>query len=263
MVNKWLKRVSFLALLVGAIFAIEENFQTLRLKDVAIPSLVVLSDSVLWPRIQPRDVRLWPLFCIDKGKVVRKIERNVPVRVFIKCTGWGHFLFNAHPLKPKFMVFWEGSKWFITEDGLMWPANHPMNRIIAIQKPEESPIVIWSVKDNTKYRIAPDEIINSPIPLSKLEYWKRLLEDNDLYNNVKRFSVFTEGNSIYLEIFMQLGNQKVKVKLPASGRNWHMLLKAVKNILKDPEIRGSDVFIDTTYEGKILVRKEDKSAGVQ
>jgi len=263
MVNKWLKRVSFLALLVGAIFAIEENFQTLRLKGVVIPTLAVLPDSVLWPRIQSRDVRLWPLFYIDKGKVVQKIERNVPVRVFIKCTGWGDFLFYAHPLKPKFMVFWKGSKWFITEGGLMWPANHPMNRIIAIQKPEKSPIVIWSIKDDINYQIAPGEIINSPIPLSKLEYWKRLLEDNGFYNDVEKLHIFTEGNSIYLEIFMQLGNQKVNVKLPASGRNWHVLLKAVKNILKDPEMRGSGVFIDTTYEGKILVKKEDKSAGVQ
>lgn len=265
MSNKWLKKAAFFALLLGTIVALEQNFQVLRLRNVTIPTLEVLPDSILWPRVSSENIRYWPLFYLDKDKVIKDIEENIPVTVTIECTGWGSFSFMARPLKPKFMVFWRGSEWFVADGGLMWSVYHPMNGVIQAQKPEENMIVIWSDalgRDSVKHEMAPEEIISSPIPLSKLEYWKKLLEDSGFYENTKSISVFPEGEEIYVEVLMRLGSQRVKVKLQASGENWRLLFKAIKNILKDPEISGYDVFIDTTYEGKILVKKERKSTGV-
>jgi len=262
MSNKWLKKAVLLALLLGAIVALEQNFQVLRLWNIDFPTLEVLPDSILWSRISSKDIRYWPLFYLDKGKVVKDIEDNIPVTVAIESKGWGSFSFVARPLKPKFMVFWRGSEWFVAEGGLMWSVYHPMNGVIEAQKPEENMIVIWSEalgKDSAKHEIAPEEIISSPIPLSKLEYWKKLLEDSGFYEDTRSISVYPEGEEIYVEVLMRLGSQRVKVKLQASGENWRLLFRAIKDILKDPGISGYDVFIDTTYKGKILVKKERKS----
>lgn len=261
MVRKWLILFLFTAFLAGGFLQLEERFQLLRLRSVDIKPQGILPNRVVWNRITKSEKRFWPLLLIQRRELAENIMESVPARVFMGISGWGRFTMKVTPLTPWFMVFWNGSEWYLSLDGRIWSVHHTMNSVTLHQEPQEGPILVWTesmydLVSTPSHKMTFDSVMMSKAPVENLKTWKTRLQDLGFYGLTDSITVLQNDGKLYLELLVRRAPQTIRVLVPASSGEWGHIFPAVREILEQARAVGRDLFIDATYSGKILVRTE-------
>jgi hypothetical protein len=261
MVRKWLPLLLLAAFIAGGLYQVEERLQLFRLRNLDIQPSAILPNALIWHGIPETTRRFWPLLYVQREALLKSLEERVPVTASLSLTGWGDFKLEITPLVPWFMVFWKGSEWYLSMDGRMWSVHHNMNNVILQQEPREGPILIWTetmydLVSSSTGKVFLDRVMVSQAPLSKLKSWKTYLEELGFYNRIDSISVLQKDGELLLELLLRRSSQAVRILVPAATEGWKHRLTAVDEILEQTRAVERDLYIDTTYSGKILVRTD-------
>ncbi|HAA46901.1 MAG TPA: hypothetical protein DCE03_00175 [Synergistaceae bacterium] len=262
MIKKFLIGLLLVAVLTGSLFRLEERFQLFRLKGIEVQPQAIISNKKVWDQIPKRDKRLWPLLLFHRRELTKNIMEQVPVSARLELAGWGYFRLKVTPLTPWFMVFWNGSEWYLSLDGRVWSVHHEMNSVILHQEPREGPILVWNetmydLVSGSSQRMTKSSVLVSRAPVEKLKMWKESLQSLGFYDDINSIMILQNGGTLLLELMMRKDSNTVKILVPASPEEWEYTFPAIREIIMQTGSKSGEIYIDGTYSGKILVRTEN------
>lgn len=252
-----------LAVLVGILVAAEARYNTLRIAGVEIEPLAVplLGESV-WREIPHKAERFWPLLWTSKRSYEAAIEKAHPVRAELLLKSWGKYKLRAEFLQPEFMLYWENKYWYASSDSRMWLTSLPDNEMADRSAIRRLPVLVWGSDGMSLFDIsnADGNVHRSGLPVALIKGWYDSIEFLGWTDKTKSMYLGKrEGrNIIRLVLDDGKGGRGAELLFPDSPEQWREAGMAVKTIYPDVTRISSDIFIDMTYKGKIIVSNRVK-----
>lgn len=248
----------FLAILAGALRAVEARYQTLRIAEIEADSAITsLMTATIWAEVPRKAVDFWPLLWLSKRTYEAAIEREHPVKVDLRLKEWGRFSLKIEYLNPLFRLYWENNYWFVSSEGKMWLTKLPDNNLINLSDVLRRPVLAWGKERSTPFDIANANsgVHRSSLPVTQIEAW---------YNNIETLAWTEPIKSMYtgqkegLSVVRLVFDNGVGVLFPDNPELWMGSGLAVQKIFPDIMKISPDIFIDTTYKDKIIVSNRVK-----
>lgn len=258
------KILKFLLVLIslsaGILAAAEERYAVLRLRGIETDPGGILSEQAVWGTISPWQEKIWLLLWFAKNKYCGNIESYYPVNLRMEISGWGHFRLEVLPLEPAFRMYWGGRFWYVAADGRTWLTSLRENRHVISEKAESLPLLSWSSDRTTPIDISDEHgnVFYSNLPLERVFLWYQNLRVLGWSDRVKFIQAgFREGRNVVRLVFYDPeGGNGAEIMLSDDPVEWSAAGLAVRKIYPDVSKISSNVFIDTTYKGKILVKNK-------
>ena len=242
--------------------AAESRYAILRIYDINSPQQQILSKDILWGTVSPFEERCWPAYWISKGRHRRLLEEYYPIKADIALRGWGKFRVSCSPLSPSFKMYWGGKYWYVDDEGRAWLASLSENRYIHQEKADSLPVLSWSSDRQSPLDInnKKGNILISNLQVKRIMSWYENIELLGWLGNVQYVHAgMKEGRPVVtLEFRGANGGHGVSVIFDDDPEKWYETGLAVKKIYPDMSVVDPNLFVDTTYEGKILVKKKIK-----
>lgn len=240
--------------------AAESRYAVFRLCDITADPPSILPERVIWGTIPSGQEKFWPLFWFSKNKYCRLIEDYYPVDMDFKLSGWGKFRLEIKPLVPVFKMYWGGRFWYVADDAKVWLASLKENSFISADGADSVPVLSWSSDRNTPLDVSDKHgnVYASSLPIGQIAKWYENVRVLGWEKKVRYIEAGTkEGKKVVRLIFYdETGNNGVNMLFDDDPELWQEAGLAVKKIYPDISNISPDVFIDTTYEGKILVKNK-------
>lgn len=261
--TKHWRRFKFLLLLgmlfAGGIAATEEYFQWSRLRNFSPMPPGVIEEDVLWKLVPREALRCWWTFPSAFAAVEEYLNRMYPLRADLGLSGFGSVLCRVTPLRPQFLVRWNGQEWYVDdEEGAIWQVDLPENGQIASIVRPEGPVLDWGEDLPSPVASAGEfrKIFRSRLPLGMLQTWRSAMESLKIFPRVQRWKARKCKGLEFVEITLTIRGHPVTIVLDGTkASSWSRLVPAVEKIVES--LGGGDVaFVaDTSYEDKIVVRR--------
>lgn len=251
--------VLILALLAGVFGAAESRYAIMRIYNISIEPQKMLPENVLWGTLKPIEEKIWPLYWVRRKKHEDLINDYYPITLTISLSGWGKFKAECVPLKPKFKMYWGGKYWYVSKNRKVWLTTLKENKQIIISDIDRNPILFWSSSRKLPVDLSNKKgnIMDTNLPIERIEEWYDNIRDSDWINSVKYIQAEVRGDAPVVEVFFnELENKGVSILFSDDPADWHEPSLAVKKIYPDILAISKDIFIDTTYKGKILVKNK-------
>jgi hypothetical protein len=248
------------ALAAGVLAAAESRYAAFRLLDITAVPPAILPENAVWGTIPPEQEKCWFLFWLSKNSYCRLIENYYPVSLNLRLSGWGKFDLEITPLVPAFKMYWGGRFWYVSADARVWLVSLHENSFISADKANSVPVLSWSSDRTTPLEISGKHgnIYSSSLPMERITKWYDNVKALGWHKKVKYIEAgVKEGKKVVRLIFYnEAGDNGVNMLFDDDPELWQEAGLAVKKIYPDISSISPDVFIDTTYKGKILVKNK-------
>ncbi|MDD4160190.1 MAG: hypothetical protein PHO18_04505 [Synergistaceae bacterium] len=250
----------FLSLAGGILAAAESRYALFRLYGIDIEPSGILSEQVVWGTIKPQHEKIWVLLWLFEDEYCENIKAYYPVNLRMSLSGWGRFRLEVLPLEPAFRMYWGGKFWYVAADGRTWLSSLKESTYLNSEKADALPMLSWSTDRTTPLDLSRDHgnVFASILPIGKIFLWYDNLKALGWTGKVKFIQAgFREGENVVRLIFYDKeGGNGANILLLDDPSEWQAAGLAVKKIYPDISGISSNVFIDTTYKGKILVKNK-------
>ncbi len=262
--RKTKKKIKFYLLIfafaAGILAASESRYVVFRLTDITAEPSAILSQHVIWGTVTPKQEKCWPLFWLSTKSYCRLIEDYYPVDLRMKLSGFGKFKLEVKPLDPVFKLYWGGKFWYASHDGKVWLTSLEINRFVDSDAVNSLPVLSWSTDRTTPLQISEKHgnVYRSSLPIEHILKWYENVKALGWNKKVKFIQAgIIEGKAVVRLIFYdKTGGNGVNVMFVDDPELWQEAGLAVKKIYPDFTNISPDLFIDTTYKGKILVKNK-------
>jgi hypothetical protein len=249
------------AFAAGVLVAAESRYVIFRLQDIETSPQNILPQHALWGTLSRIQERFWPFFWLSSRSYAELIERYYPVEIKLHISGWGRFKAEVTRLEPAFTMYWKDKVWFVSAGGKVWPAYIEEDEFTAQKKAKERPVLSWGKERTTPIDISIDSgnVFPSSLPIQRIMQWYEMLDVVGWSSGVRSLQAgVKEGQPVVRLVFYntESGKDGASVLLADDPKKWGTALLAIKKIYNDPLKIPSGIFIDTTYEGKILVKNK-------
>jgi len=257
--------IFLLALIGGSSFYLETFFHFLRVRSISFSPLEETSESLFWKKLKPEDIRWWPLLYLHKNRISREIERSLPVKANLQIIGLGHLEVKVASINPSFIVIWENMPWFVDLSGKIWgkyrvanmsfPAtSKDLKPALKIGKGFPAPLPEMDLTGTE------DTVFQSLLPMDLISGWMKALRSLPWFDNIDQV-VMRENAGAYL-LLLRIRTDKgwIDLLVKPDHSKWLLLAEALGRIMPKFPLGYSNIFIDATYEDKIIVRDKDNSS---
>lgn len=250
--------IIFLAVTAGMLTALEERYKVLRIVNIETdPLATTITAENVWDKVPREAEGFWPLLWTSKRAYEASIEKDHPVRAELLLRGWGKYKLEVEFLQPRFRLYWENKYWYVSPEGKIWPAVLPDNKLMDLTGAQKRPVLVWDSENTTPFDAANAEngVNRSSLPVSLIDEWYGNIEFLGWTENIKSLNAERrEGlNVVRLVINDGKGGEGPDILFPDEPERWREAGVAVKTIYPDITKVSSDIFIDMTYSGKIIV----------
>lgn len=247
----------------GVLTAFETRYKTLRIAEIeADLRIAPLVAQTVWEGIPGEAEAFWPRLWMSKRVFEAVIEKRHPVKATLRLKSWGRFRLDIEYLNPLFRLYWENKFWYVSADGKMWLESLPDNNFIDSSNVLRKPVLTWGKERTTPLDIAnaEGEVHRSSLPVTQIETWYDNVEFLDWTDNAKSLQAGRkEGLQVVQLVFYDgKGGNGVRILFPDDPDTWRESGLAVKKIFPDVTKNSPEIFIDTTYKGKIIVSNRVK-----
>ncbi|MEG2019436.1 MAG: hypothetical protein RRZ70_02985 [Synergistaceae bacterium] len=246
-----------LTLFFGGLLALESRYAVFRINNIKTSYQQIVKTRVMWDIISPAEERFWPLFFINTREHEKKLEKFYPVKVKIKLDSWGAFRIELVNLSPIFKMYWGDKYWYISDSGMAWLNSLPENQCLSLKNAEEKPLLIWNSDRQLPLDLVSENgnIIKTSLNITKINEWYSKLEALGWMHNIKFVIASMDKKKPVVNIvFKNKDGVGVTLQLKDDPSTWIEVGLAIKKIYPDLTILTPEVFIDTTYENKILIK---------
>lgn len=250
------------SLTAGILTAAETRYGVFRLINIEAEPQGVLPQDVILGTISPIQERFWPLLLMHENSYCAFIEKYYPVKLRISISGWGKFKLEVMPLNPIIKMYWGGKFWYVSPNGKVWLTSMKENDYISTAEANSAPILSWSSDRITPVDISGDHgnIYSSTLPMPMILKWYENIMFLGWNERVRFIQVCKreERNVVQLMFHNQENTGGATIMFIDDPEEWHAAGLAVNNLYPDMTKVSHDIFIDTTYKGKILVKYKVK-----
>ncbi|MEG1824753.1 MAG: hypothetical protein RRY12_06610 [Cloacibacillus sp.] len=243
---------------LGFMAAAEGRFSVMRISDIQVTPAHILPQYAVWGTLSPAQEAFWPSFWFAKNEYKGLIEAYYPVTVAPEICGWGKFSLTVAPLSPLYKIFWAGKFWYLAENGKVWPSSLAANTLLAAHNADKLPILSWSEERATPINLAgaPGNIFTSSLPLPLIKSWYSKTEQLGWNRSIKFIqAAIREGTPVVRIIFYTAGDENgAAMILPEDAKLWDEAAVAIKKLYGGIANLPPDLYIDCTYNGKILIK---------
>lgn len=247
-------------LLLGVLIAAESRYAVFRINDIAVNSNRIVQDNALWGITSYQEEKFWPLYWISKSSHEKVIEAYFPVEISIKLVGWGKFQATCVPLSPRYKLYWGARYWYVASNGKVWLATLGENKYIPKNETENIPILSWSSDRTSPVDLSArnGNVMPSSLPIARITKWYENIEALGWLGKVKFVQAeMREGIPVVRLVFRRAdGGSGTEVVFADDPADWYEAGLAVKKLYSSVGNIPQEMFIDTTYKGKILVKNK-------
>ena len=240
----------------GAFLAIEEYFMFFSIKRVSVFSSNFAIEDKIWIAIDGDMLRFAPVMLMKWSVTRRILEEELPVYVSMEWT-WGKTVqIREKPRMVWMILFWQGEKWYLSEDGGMWSANHPVNH--SVQFSTNSRDVPWNIADaipSPIHGVSPrrDRVYRSSLPLDFLRDWRSGFNRSAWYHSVDQLTLDRRAGRFLFRITLKKDGRIADLLVDGDVQSLNERNVAIEHVLQTiPETRKKSI-IDATYLDKIVV----------
>lgn len=232
---------------------LERSSHFFRLKKIEIRSCPsVRVERKLVSSIDNRAWRFWPILIGESGKsVCDMISAVEPIHVRRRLM-WGKVEFDVKPLEIVFVFTYRGHDWYLSRDGVVWSATHPIN--------EE----FYGIP-SLGFSVAVDDSISLPlsadVPVIRLDSGVfELIDFVDRAPSIKwpgkieAVRLYRQGGADLASLYVKKDDGGFFSVIVDRGRDLSAVAVAISDLLDSGAIGKSGAVIDTSYEDKIIAR---------
>ena len=247
-------------LIAGFLYGLEQRYHLFRVADISyVPDNVLVQDMV-WHAMPEKAEVFWPILLWRSDVLKSEIEHYYPVSAHFKSVGWGKFRLDVIPLEPFIKVYWSGVTWYLSDEGKIWRVSLGANALVHGITSPKRPLLVWGKEMPIPINMDKQrgDITQSSLPIQRIKAW--YYEFDRLGWNEKIYRVTatrSEGRTILNLEFKTLSEKKMVIIVNDDPVGWQSISQAVSEIQRDRAVRSEDLFIDTTYKGKLIVRSRD------
>lgn len=247
-------------LIAGFLYGLEQRYHLFRVADISyVPDNVLVQDMV-WHAMPEKAEVFWPILLWRSDVLKSEIEHYYPVSAHFKSVGWGKFRLDVIPLEPFIKVYWSGVTWYLSDEGKIWRVSLGANALVHGITSPKRPLLVWGKEMPIPINMDKQrgDITQSSLPIQRIKAW--YYEFDRLGWNEKIYRVTatrSEGRTILKLEFKTLSEKKMVIIVNDDPVGWQSISQAVSEIQRDRAVRSEDLFIDTTYKGKLIVRSRD------
>ena len=247
-----------LIMMLGVLVAIESRYAIFRINDIQISANRIVPDNAMWGITTGTEEKFWPVYWIVRAKHERLIEAYFPVDITIRLVGWGKFYVDCVPIVPAYKMYWGGKYWYLSPSGKVWLATLGENKYIASDKAEKIPVLSWSSDrpSPVDLSVRRGNIMPSSLPVTRVKKWYENIELLGWNNHVKFVKAeIREGSPVVKLVFSRPdGGNGTEIMFADEPLHWYEAGLAVKKLYPNLTKVSQEIFIDTTYKDKILVK---------
>lgn len=252
-----------LALVAGIMLAAESRFSLFRVKKLDITAQGMVPEYAVWGVIPRGGEDFWPIFYKSKTAYELLLESYYPVKANLTMTGWGKFRLDLKPLKPVIRLFWGGKYWYAAADGHIWLTSLKDNRYVSAEAAMAAPALAWGTDRMTPVELSSmgkGNIFVSSLPMVHVMKWYANIKTLGWNNDVKYVeAIVNEGLPVVRLILNGAsGDGGARILFSDDPEQWIEAGLAVKKLYPDVLRLPQNIFIDTTYKGKIIVKNSVK-----
>lgn len=252
-----------MAFLAGMLTAVEARYNTLRIAEIEIEPLAApFVSEIAWGRVPRRAEKFWPMLWLSKRSYESAIEKAHPVKAELLMKNWGRYKLGIEILQPQFVLYWESKYWYVSSEGKMWLTSLPDNYMSDQASVRGLPVLEWG-----RDRISPFDIANadegvhrSSLPVALILGWYDSFDFLGWTEKIKSLqAVKREGiDVVRVTLADGEGGRGAEILFPNGAEQWREAGMAIRAIYPDITKISSDIFIDMTYKGKIIVSNKVK-----
>ena len=259
-------RLLLLCLVIGFMYGLEQRYHFFRLRSIASSQTSIMSGDIIWSTIPDNAELFWPVLFFRYYTVKDNTERHYPLKVGIRCLGWGKFEVDMQALQPRYLLMWSNRFWYISDSGKIWLVDLPANRIVKGIGIPTSPLLVWDEKMPLPVGsgVEKGDIVLSSIPIKKIKGWYQELDKIGWSKKIKRLVAMRQDGRLVMKVeFKDESNETKTLLLRDYPQEWQNIATALRGIEKDIKIlsgdisKGRSLYVDATYDGKIIVHSED------
>ncbi len=152
---------------------------------------------------------------------------------------------------------WQGNKWYLSEDGGIWSANHPANQYMHFSV--KSGDVQWNVADaipSPIQGVSPkhDRVYHSSLPLDYLRDWRSGFSRSTWYHSVEQLLLDRRAGRFLFRIILKKDGHIADLLVDGDVQSLNERNVAIEHVLQAiPETTKKSI-IDATYQDKIVVK---------
>lgn len=259
--KKWKKgRIILFFLIAGFLYGLEQRYHVFRVANISYVPDNILEQDMVWRAMPEKAAVFWPILFWRSDVLKSEIEHYYPVHVDLKSVGWGKFRLNVIPLEPYIKVYWSGMTWYLSDEGKIWRVSLGANALVhGIESPKR-PLLVWGKDMPIPINMDKQrgDITQSSLPVQRIKSWYHELDRLGWNEKINRVTAIrSEGRFVLKLEFKTLFEKKMVIMINDDPAEWQSISQAVSAIQKDRSVRSEDLFIDTTYKGKLIVRSRD------
>ena len=247
------------ALFSGALAAAESRYAIFRVYNITIEPQGLLSEGVVWGSLSSLEEKIWPLYWMRSHKHQEHICNYFPIKLNIFLEGWGKFRAKFSPLKPLFRMYWGGKYWYVSEDSRVWLTTLEENKKIIKSDINDLPILSWSSDRKLPVDLSNKKgnVMDTNLPIDRIEEWYSNIREHGLLDSVNFIQAKVKGDTQVVELFFNEQKSKgLSILFLDDPKDWNEPLLAIKKIYPNMNEIPNNIFIDTTYKGKILIQNK-------
>lgn len=256
--NRSVRKLLWLALLLGVLCGFENHYQVLRLVELTITPAGSLPDQVLWRSIGSFSRRFWLIPLVRKESIARELEQHFPADIAVSVSGWGLISITVKPHVPWLEISCQGREYTLSSSGHIWPKTLSMRDTGDPVKRMPLPRWVWGKDLQGPFSDSnrKDEVVQkSALPLEDLRKWQETISRQKWLGRPVYTAVSTRGGERFLKVVAQRNEQRIQLELDDQTDGWETVFSAARQILGEQErSEAKIVVIDATYEGKIVAR---------
>lgn len=252
-----------MAVLAGMLTAAEARYKTLRIAEIEIEPLAApFVSEIVWGRVPQRAENFWPLLWMSKRSYESAIEKAHPVRAELLLKKWGRYKLEAEFLKPLFVLYWEKKYWYVSSEGKMWLTSLPDNYMSDQAAVRGLPVLEWGDDRISPFDIANAEggVHRSSLPVELILGWYDSIGFLGWTEKIKSLQAVKKEGVDVVRVTLVGGDSGGggEILFPDGSAQWREAGMAIKAIYPDITKISSNIFIDMTYKGKIIVSNKVK-----
>lgn len=250
--------IVFFVFIIGVFFAAEARYAFFRLEKIESGEPAIVDSKVLWGTVSTYEERFWPLYYLNKINHAKELEKYFPVEAEIEFDSWGCFRVKITKLTPEIKMYWGNKYWYISDSGKAWLASLRENEKLNKELAENRPLLVWSSDRQLPIGLSSGSgnIMQTSLSVSNIREWYRNISVLGWEKEIKYIVALVKDKKPAVTLFFKhkKGGSGVKIMLADSPDAWIEAGMAVQQIYKDLTVVSPDIFIDTTYNNKILIK---------
>lgn len=252
-----------IVVVAGMLTAAEARYNTLRIAEIEIDPLAApFIGEIAWGRVPRRAANFWPLLWMSKRSYESSIEKAHPVKAELLLKNWGRYKLEVESLQPLFVLYWESKYWYVSSEGKMWLTSLPDNYLTDLEAVRGLPVLEWGGNRISPFDIANAEagVHRSSLPVTLILAWYDSINFLGWTEKIKSMSAVKREGIDVVRVTLAGGEDGpgAEVLFPDAPEQWREAGMAIKAIYPDVTKISSDIFIDMTYKGKIIVSNKVK-----